>query len=357
MILKYFVKLLLSFLKEKGLNNMNKKVITFLMIISCFFLSGCGKKEQNITNQEKKNDDIVENRKITIIDEESNSRPYAVVINNYPSAVKVQSGLNDAYMVYEIPVEGGMSRSLALFKDKTTTRVGTVRSARHNFLDYVMENDAIFVHFGWSHYAQDDISKLGINNINGLYDSPFWRENPEGLATEHTAYTGLDKDIEYAKNKGYRITTEEKSLLDYSTDKIDLSEKDGSAVANNVEIPYSDSYTVKFVYDAENENYKRYVNGVEHTDYFTKEQYTGKNIIVTKLDFAYTDDNYYLDLHNIGTGDGYYITNGYAVPIKWEKNDRSSKTVYKYLDGTPINVNDGNTWIMLQSINKTTTIN
>lgn len=336
---------------------MNKKVITFLMIISCFFLSGCGKKEQNITNQEKKNDDIVENRKITIIDEESNSRPYAVVINNYPSAVKVQSGLNDAYMVYEIPVEGGMSRSLALFKDKTTTRVGTVRSARHNFLDYVMENDAIFVHFGWSHYAQDDISKLGINNINGLYDSPFWRENPEGLATEHTAYTGLDKVIETAKNKGYKITTEEKSLLDYSTDKIDLSEKDGSIVANNVEIPYSDSYTVKFVYDAENENYKRYVNGVEHTDYFTKEQYTSKNIIVTKLAFTYTDDNYYLDLHNVGTGDGYYITNGYAVPIKWEKSDRSSKTVYKYLDGTPINVNDGNTWIMLQSINKTTTIN
>ena len=94
-----------------------------------------------------------------------------------------------------------------------------------------------------------------------------------------------------------------------------------------------------------------------HTDYFTREQYTSKNIIVTKLDFTYTDDNYYLDLHNIGTGDGYYITNGYAVPIKWEKNDRSSKTVYKYLDGTPINVNDGNTWIMLQSINKTTAIN
>ena len=329
---------------------MNKKVITFLMIISCFFLSGCGKKEQATTNQDKKNVDIVENKKITIIDEESKSRPYAVVINNYPSAVKVQAGLNDAYMLYEIPVEGGMSRSLALFKDKTTTRIGTVRSARHNFLDYVMENDAIFVHFGWSHYAQDEMnSKWNIDNINGLYDSPFWRENPEGLATEHTAYTGLDKDIEYARNKGYRITTEEKSLLDYSTDKIDLSEKDGSIVANNVEIPYSDSYTVKFVYDAENENYKRYVN--------TKEQYTSKNIIVTKLDFTYTDDNYYLDLHNIGTGDGYYITNGYAVPIKWEKNDRSSKTVYKYLDGTSINVNDGNTWIMLQSINKATTIN
>ena len=74
---------------------MNKKVITFLMIISCFFLSGCGKKEQATTNQDKKNVDIVENKKITIIDEESKSRPYAVMINNVGVARPLQSGLQD----------------------------------------------------------------------------------------------------------------------------------------------------------------------------------------------------------------------------------------------------------------------
>ena len=46
---------------------MNKKVITFLMIISCFFLSGCGKKEQATTNQDKKNVDIVENKKLLLL--------------------------------------------------------------------------------------------------------------------------------------------------------------------------------------------------------------------------------------------------------------------------------------------------
>ncbi len=335
---------------------MKKSILIFVMILGVLFITGCNKKEEKNNIPDNKENEMVEVKKISIIDEKSNSRPYAIVINNFPSAVKVQTGLQDAYMIYEIPVEGGMSRSLAFYKDKVTAKVGTVRSARHNFLDYVLENDAIFVHFGWSHYAQADIPSLGINNINGLYDTPFWRENPEGLATEHTAYTGLDKLIEVAKNKGYRTTTEEKSLLNYSTDKIDLSKKEGSIVANNVEIPYSNSYIVKFVYDSENENYKRYVNGVEHTDYFTKEQYTSKNIIVVKLGLTKTSDNYYLNLHNVGTGDGYYITNGYAVPIKWEKSDRSSKTVYKYLDGTIINVNDGNTWIMLQSVDNATTI-
>lgn len=347
---------------------MKKKIVILTLIISLFFISGCGKKKEikpennyndvpneQVNNENKENQ---EKKKIEIIDLDSNSRPYAVVINNYPGAVKVQTGLSDAYLIYEMPVEGGMSRSLALYKDKTTAKIGTVRSARHNFLDYVLENDAIFVHFGWSHYAKEQMSTLKIDNINGLSDSPFWRENPEKLATEHTAYTSLEKVINFAKNKGYRATTDNKGVLNYSIDEIDLSSKDGSMVANNVVIPYSDNYySVTFTYDADSKRYKRYVNGIAHTDYFTKEQYTSKNIIITKINFTNADDNYYLDFNNTGTGDGYYITNGYAVPIKWEKSSRSSKTVYKYLDGTTINVNDGNTWIMMQSVNRTTTIN
>ena len=219
-----------------------------------------------------------------------------------------------------------MSRSIALYKDKAPEKIGTIRSARHNFLDYVLENDAIFVHFGYSHYAQQQIPALGINNINGLSDSPFWRENPEGLAYEHTAYTSLVKCIEVAKNKNYRLTTD------------------------------SQYYGVKFVYDNENKIYKRYVNGVAHTDYFNKEHFSTKNIIVIKVDFVNASDNYYLDFKNIGTGNGYYITDGYAVPITWEKKDRASKTIYKNLDGTELNVNDGNTYIMLQSNNQTLSI-
>lgn len=337
---------------------MSKKKIAFFLLISFFFLSACGKKETNIVeeNKEEQNQTVVE-EKIGIIDMNSNSRNYAVVVNNYPSAVKVQTGLSDAYLIYEIPVEGGMSRSLAIYKDKTTNKIGTIRSARHNFLDYVLENDAIFVHFGWSHYAEDDMKKnLDINNINGLYDSPFWRENPENLATEHTAYTSLEKNIEVAKSKGYRLTSEVKSVLNYSTNEIDLSKINNNVVAKNVEIPYSSSYKVKFIYDENTKMYKRYVNGVAHTDYFTKEHYKTKNIIVTKFGFSKTDDNYYLDLHNTGIGEGYYITNGYSVPITWEKKDRASKTIYRYEDGTEINVNDGNTYIMMQLDDQNTII-
>ena len=46
-----------------------------------------------------------------------------------------------------------------------------------------------------------------------------------------------------------------------------------------------------------------------------------------------------------GSGNGYYITNGYAKKITWSKKSKTEKTIYKYDDGTEISVNDGNTYV------------
>ena len=64
------------------------------------------------------------------------------------------------------------------------------------------------------------------------------------------------------------------------------------------------------------------------------------------------DDKGRQNLDNVGSGEGYYISNGYAIPIKWSKSSRSAQTVYTYLDGTIINVNDGNTFIQIQPTGK-----
>lgn len=65
------------------------------------------------------------------------------------------------------------------------------------------------------------------------------------------------------------------------------------------------------------------------------------------------DDNYCWNLHTVGRGEGYYITNGYAVPIQWSKPDRYSKTVYTYADGNEINVSDGRTYIEVSDVTMT----
>ena len=338
-----------------------KKVL--LILVALILITGCAKTEEKPKSEEKNQSSVAE-KEITIIDEKSNSRPYGVVINNYPSAVKVQTGLNEAYMIYEIPIEGGMTRSLAFYKDKENVKIGTVRSARHNYIDYILENDAIFVHFGWSHEAESQIINMGIENIDGNYmdPKPFWRENPEGLATEHTVYTNMSEIIKYNNStKKYRTTTDKEILLNYTSKDIDLSTKENSKVANTISIPYSYSYNVKFKYNNETKKYDRYVNGNSHKDYFTGKQFDSKNIIVVLIDWGvlnkYADaaGNNYLDLQNIGTGNGYYITNGYAIPITWVKESRKSQTKYLH-DGKEIEVSDGNTYIMFQNINDNVTI-
>ena len=286
-------------------------------------------------------------KKLKIVDVNSKTRPIAVMINNNHVAWP-HAGLQDAYIVYEILAEGGITRLMALFKDQDTAKIGSVRSARPYYLDYALENDAIYVHYGWSDQAKADISSLGVDNINGLtVSSVFWRDKSLHKATEHTVFTSIDKINKYAKEKGYDRDTNKDLLLNYSVDEIDLSKREDAVKADTVFMKYSYYTNTSYEYDSENKVYKRFMSDTAHVDAVTGNQYTVKNIIITPI-ATHTYDSYgRLKLDDVGSGDGYFITDGYAIPITWSKASRSSQTVYKNKDGDEIKVNDGNTYIQI----------
>ena len=117
--------------------------------------------------------------------------------------------------------------------------------------------------------------------------------------------------------------------------------------ADTVFMKYSYYTTTSYEYDSEKKVYKRYMSDTPHVDAVTGDQYTFKNIIITPIE-THTYDSYgRLELDNIGSGEGYFITLGYAIPITWSKDSRSSQTVYKNMDGEEIKVNDGNTFIQI----------
>ena len=341
-------------------------ILIIMLVLVSLILVGCGKKEElpkepkkEETKVEEKNEEIAkEESKFKIFDTTSKSRPYAIVVNNTPVAVKVQEGVNKAYLVYEFPTEGFTSRLMALYQDVPSLTVGTIRSARHNFMDFAYESDAIFVCYGWSHYAKDELEENKIDYINGIsskWSSVFWRSNPENLAREHTAYTSMEKITSYLKNNKYRLESENTQLLNYTTEEVDLSKMDKVKTANKVTLPYGNITTV-FKYNKNTREYTKYVNNKEIKDHKTNDKMTTKNIIVQKITYKMASDNYYWDLHTTGTGNGYYITNGKSVPIKWSKSTRNSKTKYTYLDGKEIQVNDGRTYIEIHTNKKKVTI-
>ena len=343
-------------MESKGTKALIVILIILILVAGGFMAYKITKDKKNTETQEvaemNNNENIltaeIEEKEVQIYN--GKDRPIAVMIDNHNQAWP-QAGLNQAYMVYEIIVEGGETRLMALFKGVTVDKIGPVRSSRHYFLDYAMENDAIYAHYGWSPQAESDIKKYSINNLNGITESTstFWRVKDK--SAPHNAVTSTEALLKAAKSKGYRTTSDKKSVLNYVTDTVNL--EDGIS-AINVTIPHSTLQKVKYVYDETTQLYKRYARNKEQTDWDTKNAITTKNIIITFC------DNYTLQdgenkgrqgLKNTGTFDGYYITNGKAIKIKCIKNTRDEQTKYQDLAGNEIKVNDGNTWVNICPIN------
>ena len=312
----------------------NRKTMILLVVLAVLVIVAGGlliykiitkeKIEQVSSNEENiESDDtlVINSKKIKTFN--GTDRPIAVMIDNHSGAWP-QANLNKAYLVYEIVVEGGETRLMAVFKGQNLDKIGPVRSSRHYFLDYALENDAIYVHHGWSPQAQSDISSLGVNNINGIQESgsDFWRVKDK--SSPHNLFTSTESILKIAQRKNYATTSKQKSVLNYVADEVELDKKykrvadstsetskvtkQSSMTAANITIPHSNLQTVKYEYVENSKTYKRYARNKLQTDYITGEPVTTKNIIITMC------ENYTLDdsenkgrqgLKNIGTFKGY----------------------------------------------------
>ena len=95
-------------------------------------------------------------------------RPVAVMINNAPAA-RPQWGLCAPDIVLEGLAEGGITRMMWLFADvQSIPKIGSVRSARHDFLEIAEGLDAVFVHWGGSVYAYDALKQRNVDDIDGM---------------------------------------------------------------------------------------------------------------------------------------------------------------------------------------------
>ena len=298
-----------------------------------------------------------------------NERPIAFMIDNNINAMP-QAGLLEADLVYEIIVEGGETRLMLVMQGKDLDKIGPLRSARHYFLDYALENDAIYVHYGQSPQAKSDIESLSISDINGIYESEslFWRDSSR--YAPHNAVTSTANIEKIIEREGFRTTTHQEPVLNYvveqELDSIEeIEQKEEQKMQENQEqqttsqihdawevtIPYSSYNTVKYEFDSETQTYIRYSREKKQVDWETKKEITTKNIIITFMENESIDSYGRQTLYNIKKADGYYITNGKAIPITCEKTSRGGKTIYKDLDGNKLKVNDGKTFIQICPIN------
>lgn len=201
--------------------NIKTKVLIIVLVILLVVATGLVVWKFFIHKQEEESEKVISLGTTEGIKDEvkkqvqifsGNDRPIAVMIDNHKDAWP-QAGLNRAYCIYEIIVEGGETRMMALFKGIDVEKIGPVRSSRHYFLDYAMENDAIYAHYGWSPQAESDISTYHVNNINGISESSkdFWRIKQK--SAPHNVLTSIANIKKIAEKKKYSLTSEKKSIL------------------------------------------------------------------------------------------------------------------------------------------------
>jgi hypothetical protein len=369
--------------------------ILIILILPAFFLGGCkpgdGEAYATATLQESSNasgtndtlheESVETSQKETTLAEtepvEENSspetnekkvdyiypvegvRPYAVMIDNGGKGCLPQGGLDKAQIIYEVVVEYGITRLMPVFwnteKVDEPELIGPVRSSRHYFLDYAMEHDAIYIHFGWSPLAKSDISKLKINNANGVANGGeiFWdiTNNPKNW---QDSYTSIEKIEKYVQKAGYRTITDKSQVFEYNTH--DVTPDEGQE-AKTVNLKYS-SYVCSYEYNEETASYKRFRMSKEHIERTTGNQLEAKNIIIQYVKnyriAGDTEDRQNLD--TVGRGTGYYITCGKVIKIKWSKAERSSQTSYTDEKGEKIKLNPGQTWIQIMPLHGKVTI-
>ncbi|MBE7019026.1 MAG: DUF3048 domain-containing protein [Ruminococcaceae bacterium] len=278
----------------------------------------------------------------------TDERPIAVMIDNDDQNARPQAGLDEAYLIYEMLVEGGATRFMALFRNTDVEKIGPVRSSRHYFLDYVMENDAIYTHFGWSPQAGSDITTYQIQKINGVLGEDadtFWREE-KFKGDWHSVYTSIEKITEKADVKSYPNTTERTNGIAYAEA---VYTPQSTQIANEVSFDYSTRYQTSYTFNPETKLYEKYIFGEPHKMQ-NGNVLSVQNIIVQLVtDTSWNNDPNRRELQNTGSGVGYYITNGVYEEITWEKPSREENTVYKKADGTPLQINPGKTIINLIS--------
>jgi hypothetical protein len=261
-------------------------------------------------------------------------RPIVVRIPNDPSA-RPQSGLAQADVVFEMPVEGGLTRYAVVFHSQEADKVGPIRSARLSDLQTTPMLRGILVHVGAQTQTLErigDAAKKGefvdVDQFAqaGAFDRVGDRPAPQNVYTS-------TKRIRDAAGDGAKVQV---PALAFGEPK--ATGKD----AGTLTLPYSGE--TKVTYEAAGDGFKR-TQGGRVTDA------TPVNVIVMKTDVkevpGYVEDelgSLSLEIRTTGDGQVVVLMGGKRYDGKWS---RSGNDQFRFVDsaGMEVKLRPGLTWI------------
>jgi DUF3048 family protein len=274
-------------------------------------------------------------------------RPVVVKVANDPAA-RPQSGMAQADLILEIPVEGGITRYALVFQSQDPSKVGPVRSARQSDLNYLPALRAILAHVGASESVTQmvrDAAKSGSFVDIDEFQHAGAFERVAGKVAPYNAYTSGSKIREAAGEAGRARVDVPALQFDASAGK--AVGKDATALA----IPYTGAGKVSYAFDAAAGSYHRTQGGQTTMDDDAKKEVMPDNVVVIKTEVkeipgtADVTGAPSVDFRATGTGTVVILREGKRFDGKWTRGGASE--MYRFTDsaGAAIPLKPGLTWI------------
>lgn len=308
---------------------------------------------------------------------QKSDRVLTVMIENLAgiAGARPQSGLAQADIVYEFPVEGNITRFMGVYwnsghgtTDDPGVKLMPVRSARKIAIDLSQEyGDPLYMHIGQAESTNPDtnalgaLSKYSIKDVSGSGDA-FNRDTTceAKKAVEHCAYSDTATLWNIGKAKGW-TTLGTIQPLTYKEDMAVDAAATTSRAAANIKVGFEEdfaNYGDTWTYDTATNTYLRNQGTTPHLDAATGKQLSTKTLIIQKTTVTTaTNDNlpgeglkYHKIIKTVGTGDAWIIQDGKAIEATWKKDTLTGRT--KYLDrttGKELSLDRGKMWVTLTS--------
>ena len=273
-------------------------------------------------------------------------RVIAFKIDNNLNA-RPQSGLQEADSVMEILVEGGMTRFLAFYMDRSSTYVGPIRSARPTDPTLVRPYGGILVVSGATAGLIPAIRELGVPVLEEVRSPTMFRIANRNAP--HNLYADTELVREYIDERGFLFNQEVLPLYNFGNDQ-----SKWLSGSNRITIKYSEFTTV--IWKLDGEEYSRFiVDGYSPSDeavshnFTTIDGYTDilkTSTVVVIQGPLYNDEVTTLpSVLTVGVGPVTIFHNGEYIEGTWRRNDINDSFEFLDLDQNKIQVPPSKQWI------------
>ncbi len=272
------------------------------------------------------------------------SRPALSIKVENTSMARPQANIDQADVVYEEEVEGGITRFVTIWNSTVPDTVGPVRSVRAEDPDIVWPLGGIFAYSGGAQVNVDAINAAPVKAVD---------ESSAGAGMERNAAGQPPRDVPhnlYAHPQALfdlgGTPVPAPALFTYLPPETLIT---GPGVLG-MHVNFDSGYDVQWDWDAASKTWLRSQDGQPFVSS------AGARVQPTNVVVQYTPYAGDAEGQTVGEGDVWIFTDGVVRVGRWVRPDKAKPATYVDAAGQPILLKPGRTWVELLPVGRTVDI-